>query len=117
MIAQMYWEIEQMNVKTVFLYEIIDEDVYVKMSINYFEKNLFCKLNMTLWSKARFSKMISNTYDVSRLTELSCHFREFKCILQFENWYICSYICEWSTYLWRQQNHYSRAQRSTVETL
>jgi len=49
MIAQLNWEIEQLNVKTAFLYGILDEDVYVEMPIDYFEENLVCKLNKALY--------------------------------------------------------------------
>ncbi len=49
MTAQLDWEIEQMDVKTAFLYGILDEDVYVEMPTGYFEKDLVCKLNKVLY--------------------------------------------------------------------
>ncbi len=44
------WKIEQMNVKIVFFYEKIEEDVYVVQSID-FEQNVnqICKLNKALY--------------------------------------------------------------------
>jgi len=40
MAAQMNWEIEQMDVKTAFLYGTLDEDVYVEMPTGYSEEDL-----------------------------------------------------------------------------
>ncbi len=43
------WEIEQMNVKTTFLYEKIEKDVYVVQSIDFEQDvNQICKLNKAL---------------------------------------------------------------------
>jgi hypothetical protein len=52
------WEIEQMNVKTTFLYEKILEDVYVVQFTN-FEKNVnqICKLNKALYDLKQSSKV------------------------------------------------------------
>jgi hypothetical protein len=52
------WEIEQMNVKTTFLYDKILEDVYVVQFTN-FEKNVnqVCKLNKALYDLKQSSKV------------------------------------------------------------
>ncbi len=52
------WEIEQMNVKTIILYEKIEKDVYVVQSIN-FEQNVnqICKLNKTLYDLKQSSRV------------------------------------------------------------
>lgn len=49
MAAQMDWEIEQMDVKTAFLYGTLDEDVYVEMPTGYSEEDLVCKLDKALY--------------------------------------------------------------------
>jgi hypothetical protein len=52
------WEIEQMNVKTFFLYDKIHENVFV-VQLTKFEQeiNKICKLNKTLYDLKQFSKM------------------------------------------------------------
>jgi hypothetical protein len=52
------WEIEQMNVKTIFLYEKIHENVFV-VQLTKFEQeiNKICKLNKTLYDLKQFSKI------------------------------------------------------------
>ncbi len=52
------WKIEQMNVKTTFLYEKILEDVYVVQFTN-FEQNVnqICKLNKTLYNLKKSSRV------------------------------------------------------------
>jgi hypothetical protein len=52
------WEIEQMNVKTTFLYDKILEDVYVVQLTN-FEKNVnqVCKLNKALYNLKQSSRI------------------------------------------------------------
>ena len=43
------WEIEQMDVKTAFLYGTLDEEVYVEMPTGYEESDRVCKLNKALY--------------------------------------------------------------------
>jgi hypothetical protein len=52
------WEIEQMNVKTIFLYDKILEDVYVVQLTN-FEQNInqICKLNKALYDLKQSSRI------------------------------------------------------------
>jgi hypothetical protein len=52
------WEIEQMNVKTTFLYDKIHENVFV-VQLTKFEQeiNKICKLNKTLYDFKQFSKV------------------------------------------------------------
>jgi uncharacterized protein YqgQ len=52
------WEIEQMNVKTTFLYDKILEDVYV-VQLTSFEKNVnqVCKLNKVLYDLKQSSRI------------------------------------------------------------
>jgi hypothetical protein len=52
------WDIEQMNVKTIFLYDKILEDVYV-VQFTSFQKNVnqICKLNKTLYDLKQSSKV------------------------------------------------------------
>jgi hypothetical protein len=52
------WKIEQMNVKTIFLYDKIFEDVYVVQLTN-FEKNVnqVCKLNKALYDLKQSSRI------------------------------------------------------------
>ncbi len=52
------WKIEQMNVKTIFLYDKILEDVYV-MQFTSFEQsvNQICKLNKALYNLKQSSKI------------------------------------------------------------
>jgi hypothetical protein len=52
------WKIEQMNVKTTFLYDKILENVYV-VQLTSFEKsvNQVCKLNKTLYDLKQSSKI------------------------------------------------------------
>jgi hypothetical protein len=52
------WKIEQMNVKTIFLYDKILENVYVVQLTN-FEKNVnqVCKLNKALYNLKQSSKV------------------------------------------------------------
>ena len=47
--AQEDWEIEQMDVKTAFLYGTLDDDVYVEMPTGFEEPNKVCKLNKALY--------------------------------------------------------------------
>ena len=49
-------EIEQMNVKIVFLYDLIDTKVYVKYFENYNEKRI-CKLHKTLYNFKQSSRL------------------------------------------------------------
>jgi hypothetical protein len=52
------WEIEQMNVKIVFLYDKIYENVFVVQFTNFEQKiNQICKLNKTLYDLKQFSKV------------------------------------------------------------
>jgi hypothetical protein len=52
------WKIEQMNVKTTFLYDKILEDVYV-VQLTSFEQNVnqICKLNKTLYDLKQSSRI------------------------------------------------------------
>ncbi len=52
------WKIEQMNVKTTFLYDKIHEDVFV-VQLTKFEQeiNKICKLNKTLYDFKQFSRV------------------------------------------------------------
>ncbi len=43
------WEIEQMDVKTAFLYGDLDDEVYVEMPTGFEEPNRVCKLNKALY--------------------------------------------------------------------
>ena len=49
MTATLDYEIEQMNVKTVFLYENIEENIYIKQLTDFNIDNLVCKLKKTLY--------------------------------------------------------------------
>jgi hypothetical protein len=52
------WKIEQMNVKTTFLYKKILEDVYVVQFTNFEQSvNQICKLNKTLYDLKQSSKV------------------------------------------------------------
>ncbi len=52
------WKIEQMNVKTVFLYDKIHENVFVVQFTNFEQKiNQVCKLNKALYDLKQFSKV------------------------------------------------------------
>jgi hypothetical protein len=52
------WKIEQMNVKIVFLYYKIHENVFV-VQVTNFEQNVnqICKLNKTLYHLKQFSRI------------------------------------------------------------
>lgn len=47
--ARNNWEIEQMDVKTAFLYGTLDKEVYVEMPTGHEEPNMVCKLNKALY--------------------------------------------------------------------
>ncbi len=52
------WKIEQMNVKIVFLYEKIHENVYVMQSTNFEQSiNQVCKLNKALYDLKQSSRV------------------------------------------------------------
>ncbi len=52
------WKIEQMNVKTIFLYEKIEKDVYVVQLIDFEQDvNQICKLNKTLYDLKQSSRV------------------------------------------------------------
>ncbi len=52
------WKIEQMNVKTTFLYEKILEDVYVVQFTSFEQSvNQICKLNKALYDLKQFSRV------------------------------------------------------------
>jgi hypothetical protein len=52
------WEIEQMNVKIVFLYDKIHENVFVVQFTSFEQKiNQICKLNKALYNLKQFSKI------------------------------------------------------------
>jgi hypothetical protein len=52
------WKIEQMNVKIVFLYNKIYENVFVVQSTNFEQRiNQVCKLNKALYDLKKFSKI------------------------------------------------------------
>jgi hypothetical protein len=52
------WKIEQMNVKTTFLYDKIHEDVYVVQLTKFEQKiNQICKLNKALYDLKQFSRI------------------------------------------------------------
>jgi hypothetical protein len=52
------WKIEQMNVKTAFLYDKIYENVFVVQFTRFEQEiNKVCKLNKTLYDLKQFSKM------------------------------------------------------------
>jgi hypothetical protein len=52
------WEIEQMNVKTIFLYDNIHENVFVVQFTKFEQKiNKICKLNKIWYDLKQFSKM------------------------------------------------------------
>jgi hypothetical protein len=52
------WKVEQMNVKTVFLYDKIHENVFVVQFTSFEQKiNKVCKLNKALYDLKRFSKI------------------------------------------------------------
>ena len=43
------WDLKQMNVKIVFLYEDIEEKIYVELSHEYFDEDRVCRLRKTLY--------------------------------------------------------------------
>jgi hypothetical protein len=52
------WKIEQMNVKTIFLYDKIHENVFVEQFTKFEQEiNKICKLNKTLYDFKQFSKI------------------------------------------------------------
>ncbi len=52
------WEIEQMNVKTTFLYDKIHENVFVVQFTRFEQKiNKICKLNKILYDFKQFSRV------------------------------------------------------------
>jgi hypothetical protein len=57
-IAINHWEIEQMNVKTTFLYDKIHENVFVVQFTKFEQEiNKICKLNKTLYDLKQFSRI------------------------------------------------------------
>ena len=55
------WKIKQMNVKIVFLYELINEKVYVKQfSKSKKDKKYVCRLNKAFYNLKQFSRMWYN---------------------------------------------------------
>ncbi len=55
------WEIEQMDVKTAFLYGEIDEEVYVEMPDGYCKEGSVCKLTKALYGLKRAPRIWYNT--------------------------------------------------------
>jgi hypothetical protein len=52
------WKIEQMNVKTIFLYDKIHENVFVVQFTKFEQEiNKICKLNKTLYDLKQFSRI------------------------------------------------------------
>ena len=58
------WNIEQMNVKTVFLYEIVNEEIYVKIFHDYItNKFLMCCLRKALYEFKQTFRVWFETFD------------------------------------------------------
>ena len=57
------WDIEQMNVKIVFLYEDIDEEIYVKISHEYTDskRKMYCRLRKALYELKQSFRIWFNT--------------------------------------------------------
>ena len=57
------WDIEQMNVKIAFLYEDIDEEIYVEVSHEYidFKRKMYCRLRKVLYELKQSSRIWFNT--------------------------------------------------------
>ena len=93
MIVRNDWNIDQMNVKTVFLYENLNEIVYVNMLTEFDKFEMICKLNKTLYdlkqiSRVRF-KILTNF-----LIFLSYHaiFEDFRVYRQNSEMYEIIYV-------------------------
>ncbi len=51
------WELEQMNIKTTFLYEDVNEEIYVKQFIELDVENSICRLNKVLYDLKQSSRI------------------------------------------------------------
>ena len=57
------WDIEQMNVKTAFLYEDIDEEIYVKVPHSYIDnRKIYCRFRKALYDFKQSSRIWFNTF-------------------------------------------------------
>ena len=54
------WDLKQMNVKIVFLYENIEEKIYVELSHEYFDEDRVCRLRKTLYDLKQSSRVWYN---------------------------------------------------------
>ena len=62
-IAVLNWKIKQMNVKSVFLYKLIDEEVYVKQFLKSKKnKKYVYQLNKIFYNLKQSSRMWYNTF-------------------------------------------------------
>ena len=66
------WDIDQMNVKTVFLYENLNEIVYVNMFTEFDKSEMICKLNKTFYDLKQVSRVWFKTL-IDFLIFLSYH--------------------------------------------
>ena len=51
------WNIEQINVKTIFLYENLNEFIYIEIFINFAKFDIICKLNKIFYNLKQISKI------------------------------------------------------------
>ena len=51
------WDLKQMNIKIVFLYENIKEKIYVELSHEYFDRDRVCRLRKTLYDFKQSSRV------------------------------------------------------------
>jgi hypothetical protein len=88
------WKIEQMNVKTAFLYDKIHENVFV-VQLTKFEQeiNKICKLNKILYDLKQSSRVWFETLIKFFFFRLRFVKRRIQCFHE-ERHYDC-YLCEW----------------------
>ncbi len=67
--AERDWEIEQMNVKTTFLYEDLEEEVYVKQPMSYGSDEKVCRLRKALYGLKQSPRVWYETL-TTRLSKL-----------------------------------------------
>ena len=59
------WDLKQINIKIVFLYDNVEKKIYIKQFIEYISKkylNKVCKLNKTLYDLKQFPRVWYNIF-------------------------------------------------------
>ena len=57
MAARNDWEVEQIDVKTAFLYRDLEDKVYVEIPTGFEQPNMVCKFNKALYSLKQASRV------------------------------------------------------------